>query len=259
MKEIPKIIHYCWFGPKPIPELELKCIESWNLFCPDYKIMFWNEQSFDIDNSNDYVKGAYSNKMYAFVSDYVRLYALNKFGGIYLDTDIELLDNLDNFLVNNAFTAFENKTSLGAGIFGCVKGNEHIKKMLNYYDSNLFVDTNGDFNLTTICTVMMGVLEQHKLVYKNSNQNLKNMRIYERDFFYPKMLNDGSFRLTNKNVSIHHFSASWLTDKQKKRGKNIIWRNFFRPLLRKSHFILKIMLGDNLTFKIEKKIRNWIR
>lgn len=199
--EIPKIIHYCWFGPKPIPELELKCMESWKVYLPDYKIMFWNENSFNIENSNEYVKGAYQKNMYAFVADYVRIYAMVKYGGVYLDTDIELLSSIDVFLQNKAFTGFENKTRVAAGIMGCIKGNEIFQKMLNHYDAAEFIGSNNDVDITTICTVMMNALEEEGFEYKNSNQSLKNICIYERDVFYPKKMKDGSFRVTDRSVS----------------------------------------------------------
>ena len=257
--EIPKIIHYCWFGPKPIPELELKCMESWKVHLPDYKIMFWNEKSFNIENANEYVKGAYQKNMYAFVADYVRIYAMVKYGGVYLDTDIELLSSIDVFLQNKAFTGFENKTRVAAGIMGCNKGNEIFQKMLNHYDSSEFTGSNNDVDITTICTVMMNALEEEGFEYKNSNQSLKNIYIYERDIFYPKKMKDGSFRVTDQSVSIHHYSGSWLTAKQKKRGDNIYWRKICRPILRNFKSALPKLVGEKNTLKIEKKIRNWLR
>ena len=99
---IPKIIHYCWFGKNPLSDLAKKCIDSWKKYCPDYEIIEWNEENFDI-NSNVYVKEAYDSKKWAFVTDYVRLYALDKCGGIYMDTDVELLKGIDVFLENEAF------------------------------------------------------------------------------------------------------------------------------------------------------------
>ena len=257
--KIPKIIHYCWFGPKPIPELELKCMDSWKEYLPDYKFMFWNEKTFDIENSNEFVKGAYQKKMYPFVADYVRIYAMVKYGGIYLDTDIELINSIDSFLENNAFTGFENKTSINAAIMGCKKDNEVFQKMLNYYDSTEFINSNGDVNITTICSVMMGVLEAEGFEYKNSTQALKNIHIYERDVFYPKKMKNGSFRVTNESVSIHHFSGSWLTPRQKKRGENIVWRKVCRPILRKLKAGLIKLFGDKNTVRFEMKVRNWLR
>ena len=103
---IPKVIHYCWFGKKPLPPLAVNCIDSWKKFCPDYEIIEWNEKNFDI-NSNTYVREAYENKKWAFVSDYVQLYALYNYGGIYMDTDVQVLKPLDAFLNDQAFSGFE--------------------------------------------------------------------------------------------------------------------------------------------------------
>ena len=109
---IPKIIHYCWFGPNPIPELELKCMESWKKYLPDYKLMFWNEESFDID-SNTFAKQAYEAKCFAFVSDYVRTKVLYEYGGLYLDTDVEILTNFNEIIENNkCFLGFETRAKL---------------------------------------------------------------------------------------------------------------------------------------------------
>ncbi|MFT4801432.1 MAG: hypothetical protein ACI93N_001204 [Flavobacteriaceae bacterium] len=257
--KIPKIIHYCWFGPKPIPNLELKCMESWTKHLTDYKFMFWNEETFDIENSNEYVIGAYQKKMYAFVADYVRIHAMVKYGGVYLDTDIELLSPIDKFLENEAFTGFENKTKVAAGIMGCKKGNEVFKQMLDYYESVDFVNSKNDINITTICSVMMNVIEGIGFEYKNSEQSFSNFHIYERDVFYPKKMKDDSFRVTDQSVSIHHYSGSWLTPRQKKRGENIIWRKVFRPILIRVKAALSKLIGDGNTTKFEQRVRNWLR
>ena len=104
---IPKIIHYCWFGGKPLPKLAKKCIASWKKFCPDYEIKEWNESNFDL-NSCTYVKEAYDSKKYAFVSDYARFWILHRYGGVYFDTDVELLKSIDDILADGAFMGVEN-------------------------------------------------------------------------------------------------------------------------------------------------------
>ena len=145
---VPKIIHYCWFGPKEIPEMEQKCIASWKKVLPDYKIMFWNEQNFDV-NSVPYVREAYEKGKYAFVSDYVRMYALYNYGGVYFDTDVEVLKPLDKFLEDKAFIGFENRTMIGTGIIGAEKHSALFEEMLNYYSNHNFVDDNGNIDTTT--------------------------------------------------------------------------------------------------------------
>lgn len=256
---IPKIIHYCWFGPKPIPELELKCMKTWTEFLPDYKVMFWNEKTFDINNSCNYVKQAYECKHYPFVADYVRLHALVKYGGIYLDTDIQLLSSLDSFLHNEAFTGFENKTRVAAGIMGCVKDNLVFSKMLEHYNTTEFIDSKNLIDISTICNVMMNVIEKKGFIYKNMDQELENIHIYERDIFYPKKLNENEFRTTERSVSIHHYVGSWLTSNEKKRGESLIWRKVCRPFLRKTRKLISTVLGEKNSKTIEKIFRNYLR
>ena len=117
---IPKIIHYCWFGDKELPKLAKKCLASWKKYCPDYQIKCWNESNFDV-NSNQYVKEAYENKKYAFVTDYVRLYALYNFGGVYMDTDVEVIKNIDDFLNCKGFSSFESTNLVPTGILASEK------------------------------------------------------------------------------------------------------------------------------------------
>ena len=130
---IPKVIHYCWFGKGKMPVLADKCIKSWKKYCPDYEIIEWNEENFDI-NCCDYVREAYENRKFAFVTDYVRLYAMYTYGGIYMDTDVELLKPLDSFLQDAAFIGFENKESIATAIIGCNKENKFFKAFIQLSD-----------------------------------------------------------------------------------------------------------------------------
>ena len=143
---IPKKIHYCWFGRGEKPKLTEKCIESWKKYCPNYELIEWNEDNFDI-NSNQYVREAYENRKFAFVTDYVRLYVLNKFGGIYMDTDVEVIKPLDDFLKCKAFSSFENNNYIPTGIIAAEKGNKWIKTLLEDYD-NLHFIKNNELDLT---------------------------------------------------------------------------------------------------------------
>src|SRR5699024_8907222 len=127
---IPKIIHYCWFGGNELSKTTKVCINSWKKKLPDYKIIEWNESNFDI-NSNQYVKEAYQAGRYAFVTDYVRLYVLYHYGGIYMDTDVEVLKSLDSFLKHQAFTGCENEKNSVTGIIGSEKDHEWIKTLLD--------------------------------------------------------------------------------------------------------------------------------
>lgn len=255
---IPKIIHYCWFGPKEIPELEQKCIESWKNYLPEYEVMFWNEATFDI-NSVEYVKQAYEAKKYAFVSDYVRMYALYTYGGVYFDTDLELLSNLNDYLMNDVFLGFENRTMAAAGAIGSIKTHFLLKNMMNYYNGNSFIDSNGNMDTTTVVQILTKFLLKIGFKQENSEQLINGIHIYERNVFYPKMLSNKRFQVTKRSVSVHYGSASWLTEKEKRRGKSLIWRNIFRPFLKKIRIILNKILGEKTTKKIEIGLRNKMR
>ena len=140
---IPKIIHYCWFGKKEKPDIVRKCIKSWNDFLPEYEIIEWNEDNFDIQDY-PFTKEAYDIGNYAFVSDYVRVYALYNYGGIYLDTDTEILGSLDAFLSQSSFWGFEEKNYVATSIIGAERHNELIKDFLNYYDHLSLYDEYGN-------------------------------------------------------------------------------------------------------------------
>ena len=145
---IPKIIHYCWFGGGPISAESQKCMESWKKYCPDYKIMAWNEQNFDI-STNRYAQQAYEAKKYAFVSDYVRLAVLYEYGGIYLDTDVELVRPLDELLELPGFMGFQTNNEVATGLgFGARKGNSVVQALLRDYDALDFLKADGSADLT---------------------------------------------------------------------------------------------------------------
>ena len=145
---IPKIIHYCWFGGNPMPELALKCIGSWKTNCPGYEIKEWNEENFDL-NCCDYVREAYFARKWAFVSDYVRLYALVTEGGIYMDTDVEVLSSLSPYLDDLAFSGFQTETEIPTGIMGCEKGFPLFEALLHDYDNRHFKIGEWEYDTST--------------------------------------------------------------------------------------------------------------
>lgn len=255
---IPRIIHYCWFGPNPIPELEKKCIQSWQEQLHDYEIVFWNESTFDV-KSVEYVRQAYDCGKYAFVSDYVRIYALYRFGGIYLDTDVEVLRSLDKFLENEVFIGFENRTMVGTGIIGAEKNNIMLRAMLDYYHGNQFINEKGYMDTTTNVKILYKLLAANGFIGEDREQKLNGIHIYEREYFCPKRIGKNEFKITAKSVTIHHFSGSWLTEKEKKRGNSLIWRNFFRPSLRLVREILIKITNENTVKNFEAKLRNKMR
>lgn len=207
---IPKKIHYCWFGRGEMPELAHKCIESWHKYLPDYEYKLWNEDTFDI-NSVPYVKEAYEARKFAFVTDYIRLYALSTEGGIYMDTDVEVLKPLDDLLTLSAFAGYEGSRSglIGTGLIASEAHGVWIEEQLSYYENRHFLKENGEMDITanpvTVSQIMMNngfVCDGKKSVYKN------DMHVFPVDYFCPKN-SIGELKLTENSYCIHHFAGSW--------------------------------------------------
>ena len=196
---IPKKIHYCWFGKAKKPILLLKCINSWKQHMPDYQIIEWNEENFDI-NSNEYTKNAYKNKKWAFVSDYVRLQALYKQGGIYLDTDMYILKRFDDFLDNDLVLGKEDEDYISAGMIACKQDNIYIKDLLNIYGENI--------NRKPIPVIMTEVFNQYNSTYKD-----KKIKIFNYKYFYP--FNADNIKKYNyknapkESYGVHMWNYSW--------------------------------------------------
>lgn len=212
---IPKIIHYCWFGKGKKPALAIKCIESWRTYLPDYHLKEWNEDNFDI-NSNKYVQQAYENKKFAFVTDYVRLFAIYTEGGIYMDTDVQVLNSLDMFLVHPAFSGFENNNYVPTGIMGAEKGSVWAGKLLSSYNNRLFIKQDGCLDLTTNTKIITDAMVKEGLILNNQYQNISNSVVfYPHDYFCPKDHGTGVITITINSVCIHHFAMSWLNPRKK--------------------------------------------
>ena len=212
---IPKVIHYCWFGRGKMPEMALKCIESWKKYLPEYKIKEWNEDNFDLD-MYPYVREAYDNRKFAFVTDVVRLYALYHEGGVYMDTDVEVLKSLDPFLHHNAFSGFEDEKNIPTGIMGSEKGGRWAKENLDYYNDKHFINEDGTMDVTTNVQTITNIMLPYGLKQNNSYQDFPGLiTFYPKDYFCPKSYKDGKIYLTKNTVTIHHFAGSWLTQKEK--------------------------------------------
>ncbi|MDU2673325.1 MAG: capsular polysaccharide synthesis protein [Clostridium sp.] len=210
MSKVPKVIHYCWFGRGEKPDIVKRCIESWRKILKDYEIKEWSEDSFDI-NSNNFVRQAYENKKYAFVSDYVRVYALYNYGGIYLDTDVEVMQNFDKYLNNDSFWGFEVGNYISTSTIGATKGNKLIKEFLDSYKGKSFLNEDGSFNVTTNVEIVSKIFEEKGLKLNGEYQKLEGIgSIYPVEFFSPydyRYYED----LRNKDtVCIHHYYKSWL-------------------------------------------------
>ena len=214
---IPKVIHYCWFGGAPLNDLAKKCIASWKKFCPDYEIKEWNESNFDIA-SNPYVKEAYTARKWAFVSDYVRLYVLYEYGGIYLDTDVELLKNIDAFLDQPAFSGFESEQSISTAIMGSEKGGEWMEYLLSYYQNRHFILPDGRYDLkTNVITITDMTRSRYGIRLDNTYQKIDGiLSLYPKDYFCPKSYETEEIKITENTCCIHHFSASWFNEQQKR-------------------------------------------
>ncbi len=219
---IPKKIHYCWFGGNPLNDLAIKCIESWKKYCPDYEIIEWNESNFDI-NCNEYVKEAYEAKRWAFVTDYVRLYALYNYGGIYMDTDAELLKNIDCFLTKPAFSGFENNKELSTAIMGAECGNKWIELLLDDYNGRHFLNPDGSYDITTnVVTITRLTAENYEVTLDNTFTEIDGaVTFYPSDYFSPKDWLTGQIDLTENAYCIHHFNASWYTEKERLDKKEL--------------------------------------
>lgn len=191
-----------------------RCLKSWKKYCPDYEIIRWDENNFDI-NSNLYCKQAYEAKKYAFVSDYIRLWAMVNHGGIYMDTDVEVIKPLDGFLEHKAFSGFENSTQIPTGIMACEKNFPLFSELLSDYANRSFIMENGEFNRTTNVKYITDKSLGKGLVANNSLQDIENFVLYPNDYFCPIDTQTSKLRLTVNTHTIHHFEASWYTPKQK--------------------------------------------
>ena len=202
-----------------MPELAVKCIESWKKFCPDYEIMEWNEKNFDL-HYNDYVWEAYQAKKWAFITDVVRLYALTQYGGVYMDTDVEVIKPLDPYLDHVAFSGYENEHEIPTGIMASEKGGKWAMNNLHYYDNKHFLNQDGSFDMTTNVVTLTNYMLPLGLKQNNTYQDFPGLiTFYPKDFFCPKSYLDGKIYLTENTVTIHHFAGSWRSTSSKIKHK----------------------------------------
>lgn len=237
MNNIPKIIHYCWFGNNPKPQEIVDLIENWKEINPDFIIKEWNESNFDL-NLYEYCREAYEMKRFAFVTDVVRLYALYNEGGIYMDTDVETLKPFGPFLHHPAFTGCENAEMCVTGTMGSMKHNPWIKLLLDQYNNKRFLQANGEVDLTTNTTTITELTKKSYGWKPSDNlQDLGDVVIYPTVIFCAKSYYTGEIYSNNDTVTIHHFKGSWKTESEKNRSKrlnkvkniiiNIFGDNFF--------------------------------
>ena len=212
---IPKIIHYCWFGRNPLPEFAKEYIATWRKFLPDYEIREWNEDNFDV-NIIPYTSEAYKAKKYAFVSDYARFWILYHYGGIYFDTDVEVIRNMDDIIERGPFMGIENLATedkyetVAAGLgLGAEKGMPLYKKILDNYANYHFILDDGTLNLRTVVQYVTVELIRDGLKRSNDIQQCAGIYIYPKDFFNPK--GGGILHITENTRTIHQYSATWVS------------------------------------------------
>lgn len=218
---LPKVIHYCWFGRAPLPRLAFKCIESWKKYFPDYEIKEWNEDNFDV-NMIPYTQEAYVQKRYAFVSDYARFWILYNYGGIYFDTDVEVIKPMDDIIVHGAFMGCETIVKKEIPIYvnpglglGCEAGHPIYHDLLQLYSTLHFIDSDGKQNLKTIVQYTSEYLVGLGLEKIDKIQNVGNIYIYPKEYFNPYDYDLNKIIITNNTRTIHYFAGTWKTKRER--------------------------------------------
>ena len=229
---IPKVIHYCWFGNGKMPPISEKCIKSWKKYCPDYEIICWNEENFDL-TQNRYMREAYEAGKWAFVSDFARLKIIYEHGGIYLDTDVEIIKPIDPLLDGCGFMGFDEKGLIASGLgFAAEPKNEIIGAFLKDYDDLPFVLPDGSFDLTPCPDRNTDTLKQLGMDTQNTDQVFMGMRFLPCEYLCPMDYYTGKKTITKNTYSIHHYCASWTSKVTKRttRLKRILGLKLYNKL-----------------------------
>lgn len=239
---IPKVVHYCWFGGNPLPADAKKCIESWRKFFPEYEIKEWNEHNFDV-NCCDYVKEAYAAKKWAFVSDYARFWILYHEGGLYFDTDVEVIKDMSNIIAQGAFMGCETDDKCNPGLgLGANPGLGLYKEILDYYEKIHFLIEGN--TTETVVTHTSKILKSHGWVGNGEIEQIEGVTIYPPEYFCPMDYKTGKLNITPNTQSIHWYTASWQSSYSKAKTK------------------LQQLLGPSLTSEIidlKKKFKSFMR
>ncbi|MBR3018291.1 MAG: glycosyl transferase [Clostridia bacterium] len=254
---IPKTIHYCWFGPNEKPEIVLKCIKSWEKWCPDFKIIEWNEKNYDISKAPLYVRQAYEVKKWAFVTDYARLEIVYNYGGIYLDTDVELLQPLDAFLQYDGFFTFNCSALIATGLgFGCQKQADILAELMADYQTIPFLLDNGTYDMTPCPRRNMNVFLRRGLKQENTFQMIGNMAFFPSEYFSPISFQDMVLRQTENTVAIHWYAATWHTKYAKKMHAKKVRRARIAAKFLDKKASLAPVIGEKNFEKLYLRIRN---
>ncbi len=243
MSNIPKVINYFWFGGNPLPEEAKKCIASWSKFLPDYKIKCWDESNFDL-SSCEYVQEAYKAKKWAFVSDYARIAVLAEYGGLYFDTDMELIKSIDDIIQDGSFInlekIFNGVQAPGMSAMGVVPHLELFEDLVNIYKKRHFILNDGTYDETPIGSYVNEILIKNGVSFSNNITKWNKINFYPARFFSPMTFEDGRLLLKDDTRAIHHYAASWHDDEEKKATKKVqkITRLFGKKIGRSSHRII---------------------
>lgn len=206
---IPRIIHYCWFGGGEMPALTRKCISSWQNVLPDYEIICWSEENYDINNSIPYLQEAYSKKKYAFVSDYVRLYALYNYGGVYLDTDVEVIRDFTSLMKEKTILGYETDESITTAFIAVPPKASWIKELLDMYTERRFIREDGSMDVTTNVAFISKYLKNNGFLLNGTFQETNSIQIYPTEYFSPCSWDNGKYRITEETYTIHYFAGTW--------------------------------------------------
>lgn len=257
---IPKVIHYCWFGRNPKPEFVLKYIQTWRDKMPDYEIIEWNEDNYDISKCQ-YMIDAYKEKKWAFVSDYARIDVIYQNGGIYLDTDVEVVKSFDDLLKEDMFCGFESRdplmdkykmkyeesVNLGLG-YGAIKGHRVLKQILNLYAELSFYNQDGSLNLIACPHYQTKILMKHGLIPNRKTQRFYGGVAFSPEYFCPQSnLTDEMLYLTTNTFSIHHFSGTWTKSTQMQTKVLNVLRKYigYKYASKVSYYISAVMRYPN--------------
>lgn len=230
---IPKIIHYCWFGKKEKSDNIKKCIASWKEKCPDYYFIEWNEDNFDIA-AFDYCIEAYTEKKYAFVSDVARAKALYEMGGIYLDTDVTVLQSFDGILNNSVVLGFEEGNYIATSFMASAPNQKLFRDFVGHYEDMHFINEDGSYNAGTNVVQLTKMLVERGLIRNNEYQVInEQISVYPKEFFSPYDYINCIYEITDSSICVHHFYVSWMswTSRAKKRVKSILVRIIGKKML----------------------------
>ena len=251
--EIPKIIHFCWFGKNPLPELAQKCIASWKKYLPDYEIKEWNEENYDV-RKIPYTAQAYDAKKYAFVSDYTRFDILYQYGGLYFDTDVEVIKPLDEILKRGAFAGVERAGSLAAGLgLASPAANPIYKEILDSYRKSSFIKDDSSMDLTTVVTRVSDIFRKYGFTDKNEIQEVAGITVYPSEYFCPKNPDTGIISITENSYTIHHYDGSWISESMKELYKEKQWLSVHIKLIPLRWILEKLCVMKKVVSSFFKK------